>query len=64
MDSLNSGPIADVLKRLHQEAEAADAPMMQRFERETNDPEQMITQMIDSETQDLGGSTTVSLAIS
>ena len=29
MDSLSSGPVAEVLKRLHREAEAADAPLMQ-----------------------------------
>ena len=53
MDSLSSGPIAEVLKRLHQEAEAADAPLAQTHEATSR--EQLITQFIDAETSDLTG---------
>src|SRR5215475_13556279 len=31
MDSLTTGRVADVLKRLYQEAETADRPLMERF---------------------------------
>ncbi len=31
MDLLSSGQIAEVLKQLHQEAEAVDAPLMQVY---------------------------------
>jgi hypothetical protein len=34
MNSLNSSPVAEVLERLHQEAEAADAPLMQTYVRD------------------------------
>lgn len=53
MDSLSSGPIAEVLKRLHQEAEAADAPLAQTHEATSR--EQLITHFIDAETSDLTG---------
>jgi predicted O-methyltransferase YrrM len=55
VDSLGSGPVAEVLKRLHQEAEAADAPLMQTYASAATSPEQMITQVIDAETKDLKG---------
>lgn len=55
MDSLSSGPIADVLKRLHQEAEAADAPLTQAFASEAATVEQAMSQVVEAETKDLTG---------
>ncbi len=55
MDSLSSGKIADVLQRLHQEAEAADAPLMQTYAGEMTDPEQVMSRIVESETKDLKG---------
>ena len=55
MDSLSSGLVADVLKRLHQEAEVADAPLMQTYASEASGLEQVVTQVIDGETRDLKG---------
>ncbi len=55
MDSLSSGPVADVLERLHQEADAADAPLMQTLMSEATSQEQAITQFIDAETKDMKG---------
>jgi predicted O-methyltransferase YrrM len=55
MNSLSSGPIAEVLERLHREADAADAPMMQAFESKGITVEQAITQIIEGETEDLTG---------
>ncbi len=55
MDSLSSGPVADVLKRLHQEAEAADAPLMQTYASEMTNVEQAMSQVIEAETRDLTG---------
>lgn len=55
MDSLSSGPIADVLQRLHQEAEAADAPLMQVFESKATTVEQAMSHVIEAETNDLMG---------
>jgi predicted O-methyltransferase YrrM len=55
VDSLSSGPVAEVLKRLHQEAEAADARLAQTHAGEGASREQMITQFIDAETRDLEG---------
>jgi predicted O-methyltransferase YrrM len=55
VDSLSSGPVAEVLRRLHQEAEAADAPLAQSYASEATGHEQMITQFIDAETKDLEG---------
>ena len=49
MDSLSSGPIAEVLRRLHQEAEATDAPLMQRFESEMTNLEQAMSQIVEAE---------------
>lgn len=53
MDSLSSGRVAEVLERLHREAEAADAPLMQAYAGEETSLEGMITQVIDGETRDL-----------
>lgn len=55
MDSLSSGPVADVLQRLHQEAVTADEPLMQTYADGATTPEQMITRVIDAETNDLEG---------
>lgn len=55
MDSLSSGPVAEVLERLHREAEAADAPLAQTHAGEATSREQIITQFIDAETRDLRG---------
>ncbi len=55
MDSLNSGPIAEVLRGLHQEADAADAPLMQTYESEANTVEQAMRQVVEAETKDLTG---------
>jgi predicted O-methyltransferase YrrM len=55
MDSLSSGLVADVLERLHREAEVADAPLMQAYLSETTDSGTMISQFIDAETRDLEG---------
>ncbi len=55
MNLLSSGPVAEVLERLHQEAEAADAPLMQTLMGEATTQEQAITQFIDAETKDMKG---------
>jgi predicted O-methyltransferase YrrM len=55
MDSLNSGAVAEVLQRLHQEAEAADAPLMQSHMSEGTNQEAVISQFIEAETKDLEG---------
>ena len=55
MDSLSNGPVAEVLKRLHQEAEAADSPMAQTFTSEATREEEMIAQFVKEETNDLKG---------
>ncbi|MBR1126781.1 O-methyltransferase [Bradyrhizobium iriomotense] len=53
MDSLSTGVVADVLHRLHQEAEIADAPLMQAFVNEGTSREEMISQAIAAESRDL-----------
>jgi predicted O-methyltransferase YrrM len=53
MDSLSTGLVADVLYRLHQEAEIADAPLMQAFESQANSREEIISQAIAAENRDL-----------
>jgi predicted O-methyltransferase YrrM len=55
MDSLSSGPVAEVLKLLHQEADAADAPLMQAFTSEMANVEQAMSQVIEAENKDLTG---------
>ena len=55
MDSLSSGPVAEVLKRLHREAEAADAPLMQTYASEMTNVEQAMRQVVEAETEDLTG---------
>jgi predicted O-methyltransferase YrrM len=55
MDSLSSGPVAEVLERLHREAEAADAPLMQTYASEMTNVEQAMRQVVEAETKDLTG---------
>ncbi|WKA25775.1 O-methyltransferase [Bradyrhizobium roseum] len=55
MDSLSSGPVAEVLRRLHQEAEAADAALMQSLASETSSVEQAMRQVVEAEAKDLTG---------
>ena len=55
MHSLSRGPVAEVLQRLHREADVADAPLMQKYMAETTDVEKVIGQFIDAETKDLAG---------
>lgn len=55
MNSLTNGRVADVLLRLHREAEAADAPLMQTQMSEASDHPSMIRSFIESETRDLAG---------
>lgn len=55
MDSLSSGPVAEVLERLHREAEAADAPLNESAASEASGPGQMVAQFIEAEKQDLKG---------
>ncbi|KAK4216544.1 hypothetical protein QBC37DRAFT_309825 [Rhypophila decipiens] len=49
MDSISTGPIANLLEKLHHEAEAADKPLMEHFFYQA-----AIDKMIQSETKDLG----------
>ncbi|MGX1321479.1 putative O-methyltransferase YrrM [Bradyrhizobium sp. USDA 377] len=53
MDSISSGLVADVLHRLHREAEVADAPLMQTFVNDGTSREEMISQAIAAESRDL-----------
>ncbi|MGM4903348.1 hypothetical protein AB8B21_30960 [Tardiphaga sp. 866_E4_N2_1] len=55
MASLSSGLTAEVLQRLHREAEAADAPLMQTFESEGTTVEQATSWVVEAETRDLTG---------
>ncbi len=55
MDSLTTGPVADVLSRLYQEAEVADRPMMEAYMAAGGTPEAMIAQVIADEATDLRG---------
>ena len=55
MDSLSSGLVADVLERLHREAEAADAPLAQTFTNEASSCDEIISRMIEAESRDLKG---------
>ena len=55
MDSLSSGPVAEVLQRLHQEADAADAPLMQTYASEIANLEQAMNQVVEAENKDLTG---------
>ncbi|MTD95024.1 methyltransferase [Hyphomicrobium sp. xq] len=53
MDSISSGAVAEVLQRLHQEAEATDAPLMQTHMSEGTNLDDVIGQFIEAETKDL-----------
>ncbi|MGE0666590.1 MAG: O-methyltransferase [Sphingomonadales bacterium] len=55
MDSITSGLVAEVLGRLHREAEAADAPLMQATGREAITFEQAMQRVVDAELKDLPG---------
>jgi predicted O-methyltransferase YrrM len=55
MNSLSSGLVAEVLQRLHQEAEAADAPLMQSLGSDGTTVEQAMNQVIEAETRDMTG---------
>lgn len=55
MDSISSGPIAEVLLRLHREAASADAPLMQAAGREAITFEQAMQRVVDAEIEDLTG---------
>jgi len=55
MDLVSSGLAAEVLHRLHQEADAADAPLIQTFESEATTVEQAMSQVIEAENKDLIG---------
>jgi predicted O-methyltransferase YrrM len=55
MDSLSSGLVAEVLQRLHQEADAADAPLMQAYAGEITNVEQTMKQVVEAENKDLTG---------
>jgi predicted O-methyltransferase YrrM len=55
MNSLSSGPIAEVLQGLHRQADAADAPLMQTFEDEATTVEQAMSEVVEAETKDLTG---------
>jgi predicted O-methyltransferase YrrM len=55
MDSVSSGLVAEVLQRLHQEADAADAPLMQAYASETTNVEQAMKQVVEAENKDLTG---------
>lgn len=55
MDSLSTGRVAEVLQRLHLEAEAADAPLMKTYMNEATSSETVIGRFIESETKDLTG---------
>ena len=52
MDSLTTGRVADVLKRLYQEAETADRPLMERYLNRDMTLADMIKQTLDEEAKD------------
>ncbi|MBR1363539.1 MULTISPECIES: O-methyltransferase [Bradyrhizobium] len=53
MDSLSKGVVADVLHRLHQEAEIADGQLMQTFANEAKSRDEIISKAIAAESRDL-----------
>lgn len=55
MDSLSSGLVAEVLERLHREAESADAALVQTLTSKTSSREEMIGRIIAAENSDLKG---------
>ena len=55
MDSLSSTPVAEVLQRLHREAEAADAPLMQAHASNMTNIDDAMRQVVEAEAEDLTG---------
>jgi predicted O-methyltransferase YrrM len=55
VDSLSSGPVAEVLERLHRDAEAADAPLARSYAGEGVSAEQVFARFIEAEQKDLTG---------
>jgi predicted O-methyltransferase YrrM len=55
MNSLCNGLVAKILERLHREAEAADAPLLQTLTSDATDEEQWLAQFLETETRDLPG---------
>ncbi|WP_437932588.1 O-methyltransferase [Sorangium sp. So ce291] len=55
MNSISNGQVAEVLERLHREAEAADAPLAANVPSEAATREEMITQVLEDEANDLKG---------
>ena len=55
MQSLNSGLVAEVLERLHRQAETADAPLAQAYADAASSPEDWVDQLAEAERQDLTG---------
>lgn len=55
MNSISNGQVAEVLRRLHQAAETADAPLAANAQSETTTGEEMIAQVLNDETNDLQG---------
>lgn len=53
MDSISSGLVAEVLQRLHREADAADAPLMQAYVSEAISVEEAMRQVVEAESKDL-----------
>ncbi|OSQ40453.1 O-methyltransferase [Thalassospira mesophila] len=55
MSSLSSGTVAEILKRLHNEADAADQQLARSYEDKATSHDQIIAQFIDAENRDLEG---------
>ncbi|WP_437934390.1 O-methyltransferase [Sorangium sp. So ce341] len=55
MNSISKGQVSEVLERLHQEAEAADAPLAADAGREASTREEMIDKVLKDEASDLKG---------
>ncbi|MGP1615078.1 MAG: O-methyltransferase, partial [Pollutimonas bauzanensis] len=53
MDSLSTGRVADVLARLHRDAEAADRQLIETYSSQGATQEQMIGQILEQEAKDL-----------
>ncbi|SHH14178.1 O-methyltransferase [Pollutimonas bauzanensis] len=53
MDSLSTGRVADVLARLHRDAEAADRQLIEAYSSQGATQEQMIGQILEQEAKDL-----------
>ncbi|EYF07271.1 O-methyltransferase [Chondromyces apiculatus DSM 436] len=55
MNSLEQGPVADTLRRLFQEAEAADGKLMEEHSARGGAPEDYVGELVESEKKDLRG---------